>query len=188
MSSLILDAAGALIGHTFTLLEGAYLRAPTLVLALTALLILPTVAVISVATQATQRYRGRKAAIRAVERSIKGGVAADSTGDIPDTAGLPKRSLAWLTVEGAGGTTALEGQVVRIGRHQDNDIRIADRSVQRYHAVIERTPEEVFLLTDVSGKDGEVRVNGQRTERVQLADGDVIELGRAKLIFENTPV
>ena len=67
---------------------------------------------------------------------------------MPDAAGLPMRSQAWLTVDGVG-TVALAGQVARIGRHRDNDIRLADRSVHRHHAVIERTPDEAFLLTDV---------------------------------------
>lgn len=83
----------------------------------------------------------------------------------------------------------LSGQVIRIGRHQDNDIRLADTSVHRYHAVIQRTPEEAFVITDVSGKAGNgVRVNGQRLEHAMLSDGDVIELGRARLKFESAPV
>jgi hypothetical protein len=171
------DAVSALIGQSFSLIQGAYLHAPTLVLALTALLILPAVALISVATRAVRGYRSRRAARRSAH--------ADSVpGDMPDAAGLPVRSQAWLTVDGVG-TVALAGQVARIGRHRDNDIRLADRSVHRRHAVIERTPDEVFVIVDVSGRNGGgVRVNGQRTGRVQLSDGDVIELGRARLKFE----
>ena len=60
------------------------------------------------------------------------------------------------------------------------------RAVHRYHAVIERTPDEAFVITDLSGKDGNgVRVNGERQSRAQLADGDVIELGRTRLKFES---
>jgi hypothetical protein len=176
-----LDGVSALIGQGFALIEGAYLRAPTLVLALTALLILPAVALISVATRAVRNYRSRRVARRAARR----GTDVDgASGDMLDAAGLPLRSQAWLTVDGMG-TVALAGQLARIGRHRDNDIRLADRSVHRRHAVIERTPEEAFVLIDVSGDArGGVRVNGQRTERVQLADGDVIELGRSRLKFE----
>jgi len=99
-------------------------------------------------------------------------------------------SQAWLTIEGrTGGTMPLAGQVIRIGRHEDNDIRLTDRSVHRHHAVIERTSDEAFVITDVSGKDGNgVRINGARAARARLADGDVIELGRARLRFENAPV
>jgi hypothetical protein len=177
----VLDGVSALLGQAFALFEEAYLRAPTLVLALTALLILPAVALISVATRAVRTYRSRRVARRAARR----GTDVDgASGDMLDAAGLPLRSQAWLTVDGMG-TVALAGQLARIGRHRDNDIRLADRSVHRRHAVIERTPEEAFVLIDVSGDArGGVRVNGQRTERVQLADGDVIELGRSRLKFE----
>jgi hypothetical protein len=168
-------AARALIEQPLAMIQEAYLRAPTLVLALTALLVLPAVALISVATHTVRGYRSRRAAVRS---------AGAVTGDVPDAAGLPMRSQAWLTVDGVG-TVALVGQAARIGRHRDNDIRLADRSVRRRHAVIERTPDEAFLIVDVSGRNGGgVRVNGQRTERVQLSDGDVIELGRARLKFE----
>ena len=79
--------------------------------------------------------------------------------------------------------------MIRIGRHEDNDIRLADRSVHRYHAMIQRTPREDFVITDLSGRDGNgVRVNGEPTVRARLTDGDVIELGRTRLKFENAPV
>ena len=42
-----LESLGSLIGQLFTLIEGAYQRAPILLLALSALLILPAVALIS---------------------------------------------------------------------------------------------------------------------------------------------
>jgi hypothetical protein len=179
-ASAALAAASASLEQAFSQLHGAYLQAPTLVLALTALLILPAVALISWATQAARRYRSRRAAMRAAERSASPGLS----GDMPDAGGLPARSQAWLTLDGAR-TVALTGQVARIGRHRDNDIRLADRSVQRRHAVIERTPDEAFLVVDVSGKGGGgVRVNGRPAERVQLRDGDVIQIGRARLRFE----
>jgi hypothetical protein len=183
LAAVVLDATGSVLGRLLTLIEGAYVRAPILVLALSAVLVLPAVALISAAIEAVRRYRSRRAALRVAVRSVQaGGLGAD----IADITELPPRSQAWLTVEGGGATTALSGQVIRIGRHEDNDIRLADRSVNRHHAVIERTPDEAFLIRDVSGKDGYgVRVNGQRTQQAQLADGDVIELGRARLRFEN---
>jgi pSer/pThr/pTyr-binding forkhead associated (FHA) protein len=58
--------------------------------------------------------------------------------------------------------------------------------VQRYHAVIERTPEAAFVIIDVSGEGGNgVRINGERQARARLFDGDVIELGRTRLTFES---
>jgi pSer/pThr/pTyr-binding forkhead associated (FHA) protein len=91
-----------------------------------------------------------------------------------------------MAQRGADGTLPLSSRLIRIGRHQDNDVRLPDTSVHRYHAVIERTLEEAFVITDLSGKDGNgVRINGERLSRAQLTDGDVIELGRTRLKFES---
>jgi hypothetical protein len=180
----LLDSAGSLVGHMFALIMGVYDRAPALVLVLSVLLVLPAVAVLSLATEAGRRRLSQHAALRAARRR---GETDEALKEMPP-AGAPALHQAWLTVEGQpGATMALAGQVIHIGRHEDNDIRLSDRSVHRYHAVIERTSDEAFVIRDVSGKDG-VRVNGERTARAQLADGDVIELGRAKLRFENAPV
>jgi hypothetical protein len=177
----------SIIGQALALLDGAYQRAPALVLVLSALIVLPAVALISLAAQARMRRRSRQAALRAVQRRAQDDALLKETPAEPVPA-WP--SQAWLTIEGrASDTMPLNGQVIRIGRHEDNDIRLADRSVHRHHAVIERTAEEVFVITDVSGKDGNgVRVNGERTPRARLADGDVIELGRVRLRFETAPV
>lgn len=181
-------AAGALetlqsvVGQGIALLDSAYQRAPILVLVLSALVILPAVALISYAAHA----RSRRAAFRAAQRRAESGALIKEA-----PAAAPAWALqAWLTIEGrASGTMPLAGHHIRIGRHEDNDIRLADRSVHRHHAVIERTTEEVFVIVDVSGKDGSgVRINGAPSPRAQLADGDVIELGRAKLRFETAPV
>lgn len=176
----------SLVGQGLALIAGAYQRAPVLLLVLSALLVLPLIALISYAAHARKRRRSRQTALRVAQRKAQVGALIKET-----PAGAPVwLSQAWLTIEGRdGGTMPLAGQVIRIGRHEDNDIRLGDRSVHRHHAVIERTPDEAFVITDVSGKDGNgVRVNGARTARARLVDGDVIELGRAKLRFENAPV
>jgi pSer/pThr/pTyr-binding forkhead associated (FHA) protein len=194
------EALEAPVGQALALLAGVYRRAPVLWLALSALLILPALALISLAAQRGRHRMSRQSALRAAERRAPAAdLAADlaltehipEVADISATADTPaRRSQAWLTVEGRpGGPVALAGAVIRIGRHGDNDIRLADWSVHRHHAVIERTADAAFVIADVSGKEGSgVRVNGARTARVQLADGDLIELGRARLRFENAPV
>jgi hypothetical protein len=192
LCSFVGIAAGAvetlqsIIGQALALLDGAYQRAPALVLVLSALLVLPAVALISLGAQARMRRRHRRAAERAAQRRAQNGALLKET----PAAAPAWASQAWLTIEGrSSDTMPLAGQVVRIGRHEDNDIRLADRSVHRHHAVIERTADEAFVITDVSGKDGNgVRVNGERTPHARLADGDVIELGRARLRFETAPV
>jgi uncharacterized membrane protein len=180
-----LESFQSMVGQGLALIGGAYQRAPILVLVLSVLVILPAVALISLAAHARMRSRSRHAALRAAQRRAERGEIDETPGAAP---AWPLQ--AWLTIEGlSSDTVPLAGQFVRIGRHEDNDIRLTDRSVHRHHAVIERTSEEVFVIADVSGKDGSgVRVNGAPTMRARLADGDVIELGRAKLRFENAPL
>ena len=186
-SAVPLEGIGSLIGEALTLIEGAYARAPILVLALSALVILPAAAVLSLAAQAGWRRISLQSAQRAAERRAHSEALIK---EMPETTGLQTLQQAWLTVEGRrGATIALAGQLIRIGRSEDNDIRLPDWSVHRHHAVIERMAGEVFVITDVSGKDGSgVRVNGARTAQARLADGDVIELGKARLRFENAPI
>jgi hypothetical protein len=169
------------------LLAAGYRRAPVLVLALCALLILPAAALLSFGVQAAARRKMKRAAGRAAH--LRAGTVEVSREEPNDTAPLWPHQ-AWLTLQdGAAGTLPLAGQTIRIGRHQDNDVRLPDTSVHRYHAVIEQTPEEEFVITDLSGTDGNgLRVNGERLARAQLADGDIIELGRTRLKFESVPV
>jgi hypothetical protein len=158
------------------------------VVVLAALLVLPATAVVSFLVQSVARRKKEQAASRALE--LRAGLA-ESASETPASDVAPLWShQAWLTPEDASaGALPLAGNMIRIGRHQDNDIRLPDASVHRYHAVIEHTPEEEFVITDVSGKDGNgVRVNGERLARAQLVDGDVIELGRTRLKFESVPV
>lgn len=183
-----LETAEYLWAQGLALMVVGYRQVPVLMLVLSALLILPIVALISLAIRRSTRRKAERAAMRAAQRRAQ---AEEWTGQAPAGIGLPAwPSQAWLTVEGKGqGTVPLAGQTVRIGRHEDNDIRLADSSVHRYHAVIHRTPEEIFVITDVSGKEGNgVRINGERMAQARLVDGDLIELGRAKLKFESAPV
>jgi len=178
--------AGTLNGAR-ALLKAGYARAPALVIVLGACIALPVVALISCFVQWVVSRRRLYAAMRAAQlRALE----AEPAEDMPSAEALPLWSHeAWLTVEGTGaGTLPLDTRRMRIGRHRDNDVLLADAAVDRYHAVIERTPE-AFVIVDVSGKDGSgVRINGERQARAQLCDGDVIELGRTRLKFECAPV
>jgi hypothetical protein len=177
----------ATLARARALLEAGYARAPTLVIALGAFLVLPAVALVSLLVQSAASRRAQRAAIRAAQ--LRTGEQEPNT-ETPTGADIPLWSHeAWLTVQtGDSGTLPLGSRLVRIGRHQDNDIRLPDTTVHRHHAVIERTRDEDFVITDLSGKDGNgVRINGARLPRARLADGDVIELGRTRLKFESTP-
>jgi hypothetical protein len=167
------------------LLAAGYERAPALLIALCAFVVLPVVALISLLVQWTSGRRRRSAAIRAAELRA---ADAEPVGDMPAASHVPLWSEeAWLTVEGPGPRTLpLDSRLIRIGRDQDNDVRLPDSSVHRYHAVIERTPEAAFVIVDLSGEDGNgVLINGARQARARLCDGDVIKLGRTWLKFES---
>lgn len=78
----------------------------------------------------------------------------------------------------------IDSNMIRIGRHEENDIRLASQTVHRYHAVLHRTPEQKFVITDLSGPQGNgVVVNAERVDQVALAAGDLIELGDVRLRF-----
>jgi type II secretory pathway predicted ATPase ExeA len=75
----------------------------------------------------------------------------------------------------------LSKQSFTIGRHEDSDIRLANRSVSRHHAQLSMIGEKVFLM-DLGSRNGTC-VNGQRIRVSQLKDGDAIEVGSYKLRY-----
>jgi transcriptional regulator with GAF, ATPase, and Fis domain len=68
-----------------------------------------------------------------------------------------------------------------IGRGSGNDVAVADMRVSRVHARIEQGPDG-WWLSDAGSQNGTWR-NGERCERVQLRDGDVIQVGATQLVF-----
>ncbi len=73
-------------------------------------------------------------------------------------------------------------KTIRIGRAPDNDYRIDDSRVSRYHAVLERVGAR-YRIRDLRSDNGTF-VNGKRVEREQfIAEGDVIHIANIKLRF-----
>lgn len=74
----------------------------------------------------------------------------------------------------------LTGEVLTIGRSEDNHLRLDDPYVSRHHALL-RTTGDVVLVED-NGSSGGVYVNGRRIDRpTSLQPGDVVRLGRLDL-------
>jgi predicted component of type VI protein secretion system/pimeloyl-ACP methyl ester carboxylesterase len=69
-----------------------------------------------------------------------------------------------------------------VGRSDDSDIVISDQSVSRHHAAIEPRGS-VFVIRDTGSKTG-LWVGTQRIEEHALQTGDIVSLGRAKLVFK----
>jgi pSer/pThr/pTyr-binding forkhead associated (FHA) protein len=77
------------------------------------------------------------------------------------------------------------GEILRIGRHSDNDIALDHASVHRHHALIQRTPDREFVLVDLTAGTGNVLLlNDRRVDRsAGLRDGDRIMLGETTVTF-----
>ena len=69
----------------------------------------------------------------------------------------------------------------RLGREKDADLKLAAPGVWERHAELSLDPEAGFLLQ--ARPEALALVNGAAAQSVQLRNGDVIELGGAKLRF-----
>jgi pSer/pThr/pTyr-binding forkhead associated (FHA) protein len=95
---------------------------------------------------------------------------------------VPRRLAApgrYLSVEDGDEVQliALERPITHIGRGLAADVRIEDSHVSRRHAIIAHRGEGVRLLDDRSSNG--TYVNGRPVTVAQLADGDVLRVGRA---------
>jgi hypothetical protein len=76
------------------------------------------------------------------------------------------------------------GTSFTIGRTQDSDLRIADLSVSRRHAQLERG-QDGWLLSDLGSHNG-TRVNGWLVrEPVPVRAGDLIQFGSAMFVIRD---
>jgi FHA domain/zinc-ribbon domain len=92
---------------------------------------------------------------------------------------------ACLVIRSGGGrsgeTYALRAERVTIGRHPDADIFLDDVTVSRNHAAVLRDGD-TYTLVDEGSLNG-TYVNRRRGDRVVLADGDELQIGKYKLTF-----
>ena len=81
----------------------------------------------------------------------------------------------------AGARYALDSDVVTVGRHPDSTIFLDDISVSRRHAEVRRIGSR-YLVRDVGSLNG-TYVQRERVDEHELADGEVLQVGRFKLVF-----
>lgn len=94
---------------------------------------------------------------------------------------------AWIELDG-GKTYWVGRRMVRIGRGDDNEIRLRTGTVHRHHAVIHHTEDAEFMIKDLSSVEGNgVVVNGRRVGEARLRHGDTLVLGEAVLKFHLQP-
>ncbi len=73
----------------------------------------------------------------------------------------------------------LPARVLRIGRADDNDVVLPDLQVSRYHAELQKIPDDGFQLADVGSHNG-TYVNGRQIDApVPVTESDVIGIGRS---------
>jgi hypothetical protein len=100
-----------------------------------------------------------------------------------DTRVMQVRSAtAVIRVEGEQGPpTRLTGDAT-LGRLPECDVTLRDPSVSRHHARI-RSADGIWTIEDLGSTNG-VKVGGERVvSTAVLADGDQIELGKVRLVF-----
>lgn len=156
-----LELAREGIARTARWIEAGYARRPAVVIGLGAALALPVLVLIGLWVHRKHSH---------VESRVP---LADPIGP----------QAVRIEIDGAPPVVLPRGRdLLQIGRHEDNDICIPDATVSRYHAVIERSGDSGFVITDISSPDGSgLLINGARRLRAPLAAGDTVELGRARL-------
>lgn len=162
-------------------LGDSYHKAPALMLVLTALLALPTLAIAGFMLRRQQRRSPDSTVL--ISRSSRG--ASQRSVTAREISAWPTE--AWVEVEGQ--KYVVGRAMLRIGREADNDICLQEKTVHRYHAVIRRSTDGEVIVTDLSGPQGNgVLVNGARVGESRLRAGDVIFIGEVKLNFDARPI
>jgi FHA domain-containing protein len=103
--------------------------------------------------------------------------------EVPDTPPPePVREVVTLTV--AGRKHEITKASVVIGRSREADIRVSDVNVSRRHAEL-RQDGTAYLIVDLGSTNG-LEVNGKRTDRAKVRDGDRITIGSTEIVFERS--
>ena len=81
----------------------------------------------------------------------------------------------------AGARYGLEADLTTVGRHSAADILLDDVTVSRQHVEVERSGDR-YRVKDTGSLNG-TYLTGDRIESGWLDDGDVLQVGRFKLVF-----
>jgi hypothetical protein len=124
-----------------------------------------------------------------VENVIKppppfGKVPAAAAPEPPEaTVVLTRARLALLDGDRIAKEFPLKPGVSILGRLALSDIHLPTPDVSRKHAQVIVGPSGVFVV-DLESENGVV-VNGRKVDKVQLVDGDVLTLGKQRLVFHD---
>lgn len=90
-------------------------------------------------------------------------------------------SIATVTVSGIDHDVVLSGDSMVVGRLSECDIHIQDANISRRHSAFEREGEG-WAVQDLGSTNGTF-INGERTQRSVLRNGDVVTVGVTELVF-----
>ena len=91
--------------------------------------------------------------------------------------------LVWRPRLGEQQAYPLEQRLVRVGRHDENDVVLAGPTVSARHATVRVEP--VGVVVEDEGSLNGTFVNGERIEQRLLESGDRIQIGPHLLVFMN---
>jgi Protein of unknown function (DUF3662)/FHA domain len=91
----------------------------------------------------------------------------------------PVREVVTLTV--AGRAHEITKPSVVLGRSREADVRVADVNVSRRHAEL-RQEGAAYWIVDLGSTNG-LELNGKRTDRARVRDGDRITIGSTEIVF-----
>lgn len=112
-------------------------------------------------------------------------LARSSRGAAPGGRSSGAARLRVRTGDRKGQVHPLSGRCSTLGSGPDAQIRLLDPAVSGAHAAIRAAAGGRFEIEDLGSRNG-VLVNGRRTLRCELHEGDLITLGTTELSFELT--
>lgn len=80
----------------------------------------------------------------------------------------------------------LNGGIVRIGRHHDNEIQLQNRSVSRFHAQIVANHNGSFAIRDLDSRNG-LKIHYRPVTYSLINDGDTLFVGKVPMKFVALP-
>src|SRR5579859_2300718 len=110
----------------------------------------------------------------------EGNAPAPATIIAPAIGAIARQGMAWL--EHASGERRYVQSEMRIGRSEQNDLRLNDASVSRYHAFLRRVDGR-YLLSDLGSQNGTFLNDRQVHAPSALQSGDRIRAGTTELTF-----
>lgn len=102
--------------------------------------------------------------------------------EIPEVVSLRKCQLVVVDGPNRGKKLTLNKNVTKLGKRENNDLILTDKTVSRNHAEIEYTSDS-FLLRDLGSTNGTF-LNGSKVKEAYLSPGDLIKIGNSSLEFE----